>query len=377
MARSPDHKQPQSAELSSLRFVDDLIRQRASEPDNPPLVAFPASDSGLTDFEMFTAQDLDRYVEAVGMDLIDRGIEPAVSGQLKRPSHSRLTFKKTEDVPAVIGLLGAIDLSYFVTMHSMSRLGYSILMLSTRLSTEAYVSLLEKTNCNLVLHSPAHAAILTDVISHRPISAVEIHSRPQLDALKRSRRRMPTFQISSSSASSRIAFILHSSGSTGLPKPVFQTHSAMISGMATGYGGRALNTLPLFHLHGLGMMQRTMFKGGATFFPNPRLPLTVSGVCSILEAVKPNALFAVPYTLKLIAERPQGIETLSRCEVVTAAGSACPDELGHFLTENGVHLVSVCGTYVMYQDAYSTSSEANSATQFRNRPCDDIKSSQG
>lgn len=62
----------------SLRTVDELIRQRAQDSDQRPLVVFSASEHGLMDFEQFTGLDLDRFTDAAAKVLISRGLQPVV-----------------------------------------------------------------------------------------------------------------------------------------------------------------------------------------------------------------------------------------------------------------------------------------------------------
>ena len=73
-----------------LLTLDDLIRRRAEDSFNKPLVAFPASPKGLTDYELFTGSDLIRLVDGAVKHLIRIGIEPVV-----RPSSlsSKWAFK--------------------------------------------------------------------------------------------------------------------------------------------------------------------------------------------------------------------------------------------------------------------------------------------
>ena len=67
---------PMSTE-NKLYMVDDVLRERATERDQGPLFAYPKK--GLVDYEHFTAQDLDRFVDTAAKKLINHGLQPVVS----------------------------------------------------------------------------------------------------------------------------------------------------------------------------------------------------------------------------------------------------------------------------------------------------------
>ena len=47
------------ADCSTFRFLHELFRHRAADPVQVPLLAFP--QSGVADYEYFTARELDKY----------------------------------------------------------------------------------------------------------------------------------------------------------------------------------------------------------------------------------------------------------------------------------------------------------------------------
>ena len=53
---------------------------------------------------------------------------------------------------------------------------------------------------------------------------------------------------------------------------------------------------------------------------------------------------AVPYVLKLLREQESGIEALKKVPLVMFTGSQCPDDLGDYLVEHGVTLMSFIGS---------------------------------
>ena len=69
---------PGMAENKIYTF-DQLIRQRAVDTDQTPLLAYPKSRLGVTDYELITGKQLDRLVDGAAHALIQVGIVPVVS----------------------------------------------------------------------------------------------------------------------------------------------------------------------------------------------------------------------------------------------------------------------------------------------------------
>ncbi|KZW00808.1 acetyl-CoA synthetase-like protein [Exidia glandulosa HHB12029] len=143
----------------------------------------------------------------------------------------------------------------------------------------------------------------------------------------------------------RPAIILHSSGSTGFPKPVYITHYGLIANVALNQNKTGFSTLPVYHGYGHFSIFRCMYAGKPiTLFPG-HLPLTSANICAVLAA-SPDVrqCYAVPYVIKLLAETAEGTKALASFDVVSYAGAALPDDLGDRLTEAGVNLLSIYGT---------------------------------
>lgn len=227
------------------------------------------------------------------------------------------------------------------TTFALFRLGYSVFFISTRLASPAIVQLLKLTDCSTVLTTPTYEPVLTEASKVR-----DIHILPLLEpsdyygveAPKISREYNPEEERK------KIAIILHSSGSTGLPKPIFLTNGNCLSTFATNMGMRALITSPLFHAHGVLELFRSIYSTKPLYITNFKLPLTGSGLVQVLNHIKPELLHSVPYVIKLLAESEEGVRALADVKMVLYAGSGCPDSLGDYLTEKGVYLVGNYGS---------------------------------
>lgn len=106
---------------------------------------------------------------------------------------------------------------------------------------------------------------------------------------------------------------------------------------------KALITLPLYHNHGICNLFRAIYARVPIYFYNADLPLTQDYLVRILRQNKFEIFYGVPYALKLLSEADEGIRLLRDLRMVMYGGSACPDELGNALVENGVNLVGHYG----------------------------------
>ena len=121
--------------------VDDLLRERAGEEQQRPLLAYPRTHNGLTDYDIFTGRQLDNFTNAAVQALLEREFSPAPLDSFP--------------VAPVAGLLGHSTLDYIISMFALSRLGYTVLLLSPRMTLEAWQHLTKAAKCDIVLYGPA------------------------------------------------------------------------------------------------------------------------------------------------------------------------------------------------------------------------------
>ncbi|RAR09693.1 acetyl-CoA synthetase-like protein [Stemphylium lycopersici] len=324
-------KTEESSTTTSLRLagsddaiytIDELIKQRASTFGDSPLLCFPKE--GLTDYEEHSARAIDRYVDAAADALQGRGLERADSSLAQAPT---------------VAILASSSLEFIVTLLGLVRLGYATLLLSPRLASPAIVSLLEQAECNTILTSPQFHEVLAKVHRQKSITILEMlehHNYYGVGAPVFHRTYNPERE------NHKRAVIIHSSGSTGLPKPIYLTHQSCIATFALNLDRKALMTQPLFHSFGFYETFRSIYSGKPMYYVNYDYPITKQNLLTTIEHVKPDLLFCVPYVLKLLADSDQGMNALAGIDLIMYGGSACPDDLGDKLVKHGVN---VCANY--------------------------------
>ncbi|PWY67834.1 NRPS-like enzyme [Aspergillus eucalypticola CBS 122712] len=295
-AMSVDELEGEPAE-ETIYTINHLIQARAKGlHGNEPIVAYPSSG---TEYTYYTPNQLNTFVEAASVHYA-----------------KVIPQRRSSDDPVqVVGLLGPSDFEYMITLLAISRLGHTVLLLSTRIAEDAYVSLIENTKAAFLITHPSFQAVGEKVASRtaivqQPVLTSENYNSPGADTLC-----LPPAQLDGSIEAKHICWIIHSSGSTGHPKPIYQTHSGALKNYANNFGLRGFITLPL--------------------------PASAGNFKDHQEI---EILYAVPYALKLLSESDEGLHMMARLELVMFGGSSCPKPIGDKLVQNGVRLVSHYGT---------------------------------
>lgn len=202
------------------------------------------------------------------------------------------------------------------------------------------IRLLELAECDIVLSTLNFYPVLEEVKSELGTTVLQLLKHDEyygVDAPSCHRAYDPEKETTKN------IVIIHSSGSTGLPKPIYLTNRSCLAAFSTHLDRKALMTQPLFHSFGFYETFRSIYSGKPMYYFNYAFPLTKYNITMTLAAVKPDLLFCVPYVLKLLGESEEGIKALAEIDLVMYGGSACPDDLGDMLVKNGVNLVANYG----------------------------------
>lgn len=168
--------------------------------------------------------------------------------------NTQLQHQSSHEKPATIALLGATDLSYIITFFALSRLGYTPQCLSPRLAPNACSKLVQDTGASGIIpgNTIQILALLaeTQELLKDPINVIKMIGRPAFDKPESEEPHFQRRGINQEVEKHRTALILHSSGTTGLPKPIYVPHSGMLLKIPRQKGQREFNTFPFFHGYG-------------------------------------------------------------------------------------------------------------------------------
>ncbi|OTB01437.1 hypothetical protein M426DRAFT_64072 [Hypoxylon sp. CI-4A] len=312
--------------FGKLWMIDDLIRERGRDKEQNHILGYPRYDHDAADYEYFTGRDLDRMVDETCRWLVGAG--------LVVNSHR------------TVALLAPSDLSFVVTFFALFRLGCKALTISIRLNQPACLHLLDRAECDVVLYGDTariNSTVSEIKTTRQDITFIGMPSRNGFD--KPDCPAEPFYRDipDKETEHTQVALMMHSSGSTGLHKPLLLSHRSLLASVVSGTGLKAFNALPWYHLHGLLTSVQAIWMRRPAHLFNAHLPLTADNLISALKSIQPEICHTVPYVLKLMAERQDGIDVLKGCKIVTAAGARTPDELGSRVVEAGVKLGLIFG----------------------------------
>ncbi|KAF2210500.1 hypothetical protein CERZMDRAFT_113395 [Cercospora zeae-maydis SCOH1-5] len=311
-------------ESATPRTVDELIKLRTLQQGcDDPIISYPYEGTRYIDYSI---KDIDHLIEQAACVLAT-----TVQQRLK-----------SSDPVQTIAFLGDSDLGYLISFLAVSRLGHAALLLSTRITGEACEHLINVCEAATLIIHPSYAPAAASIKAKVP--TLKLATILDGRTLQGRTARLPQASLDLDQETHNKSFIIHSSGSTGLPKPIFQTHKASLYTYSGSFGLVGHITLPLYHNHGIACTFRGVYARKKIYLYNAGLPLASRHLLTTLrEHPDIKILYGVPYALKLLAETEEGCRLLSRLDIVMFGGSACPKPVGDSLVANGVHLVGHYG----------------------------------
>ncbi|CAJ2505228.1 Uu.00g126220.m01.CDS01 [Anthostomella pinea] len=261
---------------------------------------------------------------------------------------------------APVALFMDSDLDLLIHLFSLMSLGIPVALLSARLSPVAVEHLLGSIHAQAIITSARLIHIVDRGKEAEKAAAVKILIGASFQ------NDLGTAEVISPPAGINICapghyvgpkdrnvLILHSSGTTGLPKAIRQPHKYLV-GFAKCHapneiediGALNMSTLPLYHGFGLLVPCLALGVGKPFWVPPPHVVPTGLSTATALKQTGARSLMTVSHILDEICEldRDQGILSLTPLQFVACGGGPLKLETAEKLAAAGVKLVAHFGT---------------------------------
>ncbi|KAJ8588016.1 acetyl-CoA synthetase-like protein, partial [Rhizopogon salebrosus TDB-379] len=251
--------------MSTIHSFNQLIAERTREYPDIEILGIPDKNFN---YIKYTFAELDASASLLAHYLRDNEL---LNGRSKGDTTSKMT----------VGLLGVSNISYVVTEMALYRMGYCVLFLSPNNSPPAIAHLLTVTNAAHMIVQDVLLPSATAALAHlSDPSSVTIINQPSPEVFSSASRSLyPEKTRWDPVLDWKDEFLLpvtviHSSGSTGFPKPIIATNKAAIGNCVMNFGLTSLTTLPLYHGHGHSNLYRAMYAVKPLYlFPTGSIPL--------------------------------------------------------------------------------------------------------
>uniref|UniRef100_U4LLH7 Similar to Linear gramicidin synthase subunit D acc. no. Q70LM4 n=1 Tax=Pyronema omphalodes (strain CBS 100304) TaxID=1076935 RepID=U4LLH7_PYROM len=313
----------------AIHTIDELLRDTAAKhPDATILSYF----SDVTKSETYSASDLNLMSQRCA--LWYSKVLPKIR-------------KSSDDAPLVVAILGPTNVEYIATYLALQRLGITVLFLSTRLAPPAYLHLFQKTKSNVVIAQPAFQTVMsqTKELMNGDLTVIPMLDHSYITTPNADDSSSLPCSIDPAKEYNRLGWIIHSSGSTGLPKPVGHFQKTAQGILASWkFSFKAMVTVPLFHTFGLHGFLKAIHTAKTCSILSADLPITGANLMQCVITNRPEIMFTVPYLIKLMAETDGSIPELAKLNRILYSGASCPQVLGDKLISGGATMISCMGS---------------------------------
>ncbi|KAM0425254.1 hypothetical protein ACHAPT_009571 [Fusarium lateritium] len=240
-----------------------------------------------------------------------------------------------------LSYIGPQDPVYAILTLACVKAGYKLLLISPRNTLEATLSLVQKTDCKIFLLPPSFSLPLVEqLIQTNRMNILEI---PRLQHwLQDGPVELYPYNKTFEEARSDPFIVVHTSGSTGMPKPLTQTLGTIATldafsqlpslGYPVTYpamcaGSRLYLAFPLCHCAGIWMLLPGSIFCGFTIVLGP-FPLSAETANAVHVHGNVQQSAHAPFILSDLVKNPTYLENLGRLNQVTFAGGSLPKEVG-------------------------------------------------
>ncbi|OJD34105.1 thioester reductase domain-containing protein [Diplodia corticola] len=267
----------------------------------------------------------------------------------------------THPTLAFIGLNGPL---YYIVLLACAKVGYKLLLPSTRNSIDAQLHLLDATGCDVLLRGPRSNLVQGILDARGTVRCVTVPVEGLLGGEEEGGEEVERYPYERTWEEGRDEplVVLHSSGSTGPPKPIVVTNRSMASldahhlvedpaegvrdVLRASEGSTVFNPMPCFHAAGLmwNLFAAVYFDIHVVYAPMGE-PLNAGLVEKALDSdqLRFDWMFLPPSVIEDVALEQRMLPKLEKLRFVCFSGGPLSQDLGDVISKH-TPVVNLLGT---------------------------------
>ncbi|KAK7417869.1 hypothetical protein QQX98_004344 [Neonectria punicea] len=303
------------------RLLVNIVDHIAKTDPSRPFIFVPESSVPSAGWKPITFEQLSNAISHVAHEVTEK-----LSYLQKQPQR--------DEFPT-LAYMGPNDARYVIVMLACVKAGYKALFISPRNSLEGQLSLLEATNCHAVWFASQYKSTVQPWLREREMQATEV---PSADIWLSSAP--PPFPYSKPFEEARWdpLVVLHTSGSTGFPKPITMRqgsfamadlfpHMPAYNGaypMGRVWKERAKKMflpMPMFHAAGIALLvTMAIYYEVPVALGIPEKPLSSDLVVECLAHAGVNAAILPPSIIEELSFSEEGVRLSKELAFLAFAG---------------------------------------------------------
>ncbi|KAF7297405.1 General substrate transporter [Mycena indigotica] len=335
-----------------------------------PLAAAPTLIQDVLRWNVETRPQSPFYVFAEAESAAPERIVTITHLEFTRAAHRAARLLEGEDGQVVAVIAQSDTAVYHAVVAGLITANLIPFPISPRNSPAAIVNLLRKTSCRRLVSTCVTLAPLLRQINDELESeyGLVVEEMPLLSLIyphlghETEQHEFEEYPRPQKTPSlDDVCLYLHSSGSTGMPKAIPETHRGLMQWTRLGTGNDirehiphpiAAMPIPTFHMGGIFVQFLNPIYNGVAIALYPPTATTPDALPifpspnSVLEhsiRTKCRSMITIPALLSGLAHSPEAVEFLSTLGLVAYSGGSLPDSLGKNLVNAGVKLVNLYG----------------------------------
>ena len=223
-----------------------------------------------------------------------------------------------KDPYETISFVGLQDYRYWIMTLAAMKTGHPLLLASPRNAISNTASLLNAANCDVVFYTGRGSPLESHVKAlQNAVSGLKVYEVPSLEQMIAVKSGPYPYNKTYEQGKKDTVLFLHTSGSTGDPKPIRFNNAVLArvtaDGIAPVPAGRVLAGTnlarkkgvsymgaPLFHISGVLTMAITLCRMNTLVLGPVDQPLSGEVGCAIVRSMKLNAINGVPFIHEVI-----------------------------------------------------------------------------